>query len=54
MARDEVDTTLITSERRKRKLTSYITNDDNISADRDETIKRLKETVNPTPAGQSS
>ena len=29
-------------------MTSYITNEDNASADKDETVKRLKETVNPS------
>jgi hypothetical protein len=47
MARDEVDLSLITNEGRKQKMTSYITNEDNVSADKDETVKRLKETVNP-------
>ena len=44
MARDEVDTSLITSEPRKRKLPSYATNNDNISADKEEIIKRMKHT----------
>ena len=50
MARDEVDISLITSERRKRKLASYVTNKDNISADKAETVKQLKKTVNPASA----
>jgi hypothetical protein len=45
MARDEVDTSLITTDRRKRKLPSYATNNDNISADKDDVIKRMKHTV---------
>ena len=45
--RNEVDPALITSEPRKRKLASYATNKDNNSADKDETVKRLKRTVNP-------
>jgi hypothetical protein len=53
MPRDEVDPSLIMSEPRKRKLTSYTTNDDNRSADREATIKRLKETVKPTMTVQS-
>ena len=47
MPRDEMDPSLITNEPRKRKLTSYATNKDNISADKDETVKRLKRTVDP-------
>jgi hypothetical protein len=50
---DEVDPSLITSEPRKRKLTSYTTNEDNISADKEATVKRLKETVKPTMTVQS-
>jgi hypothetical protein len=48
MPHDEVDPSLITCKPRKRKLTSYITNEDNISADKEATVKRLKETVKPT------
>jgi hypothetical protein len=47
MPRDEIDPSLITDEPRKRKLASYVTNNDNISADKDETIKRMKRTVDP-------
>jgi hypothetical protein len=47
MPRDEMDLSLITNEPRKRKLASYATNKDNISADKDETVKRLKRTVDP-------
>jgi hypothetical protein len=47
MPRDEMDPSLITNEPRKRKLASYVTNKDNISADKDETVKRLKRTVDP-------
>jgi hypothetical protein len=47
MPRDEIDPSLITDEPRKRKLASYVTNKDNISADKDETIKRMKRTVDP-------
>jgi hypothetical protein len=46
MARDEVDLSLITNDRRKRKLGSYATNKDNISADKDEVVKRMKHTIN--------
>jgi hypothetical protein len=42
MARDEVDPSLITNDRRKRKLPSYATNNDNISADKNEVIKMMK------------
>ena len=42
MARDEVDPSLITDEPRKRKLPSYANNADNISADKDEVVKRVK------------
>jgi hypothetical protein len=47
MARDEVDTSLITNDRRKRKLPSYANNADNISADKDAVVKRMKLTSNP-------
>jgi hypothetical protein len=47
MARDEVDPSLITNDRRKRKLPSYASNADNISADKDEIVKRMKLTSNP-------
>jgi len=45
MARDEVDPSLITNDRRKRKLGSYATNKDNISADKDGVVKRMKHTL---------
>jgi hypothetical protein len=48
MARDEVDPSLITDEPRKRKLPSYANNPDNISADKDEVVKRMKLTVTGT------
>jgi hypothetical protein len=48
MARDEVDPSLITNDRRKRKLPSYANNADNISADKDEVVKRMKLTSNPS------
>jgi hypothetical protein len=50
MPRDDVDSSLITSECCKRKLTSYITDDDNVSADKAMFVKRLKETINLTSA----
>lgn len=50
MARDEVDLSLITNDRRKRKLPSYVTNEDNISADKEEVVKRMKHTINPSQA----
>ena len=46
MACDEVDPSLITSNRHKRKLLSYVTNEDNISADKDEVVKKMKHTMN--------
>jgi hypothetical protein len=46
MPRDEVDPSLITNDRRKRKLPSYATNKDNISADKEQTVKRMKQTMN--------
>lgn len=46
MARDEVDPSLITNDRRKRKLPSYATNKDNISADKEGVVKRMKHTIN--------
>jgi hypothetical protein len=45
MPRDEMDPSLITEGPRKRKLASYATNADNISADKDDVIKRMKRTV---------
>lgn len=48
MACDEVDTSLITMDRRKRKLPSYVTNKDNISADKEDMVKRMKHTINPS------
>ena len=50
MARDEVDISLITNDRRKRKLPAYATNADNISADKNDVVKRMKLTSNPTQA----
>ena len=47
MPRNEVDPSLITNEPRKRKLASYVTNKDNISADKDEMVKRIKCTIDP-------
>lgn len=47
MPRDEVDPSVITNEPRKRKLSSYVRNPDNISGDRDQYVKRIKHVVNP-------
>lgn len=47
MPRNEVDSSLITNEPRKRKLAPYVTNKDNISADKDEMVKRMKRTIDP-------
>ena len=54
MARDEVDPSLITNDPRKCKLPSYATNTDNISADKNEVIKRMKKnTDKPSQDGKS-
>ena len=45
MARDEVDPTLITNDRCKRKLASYATDKDNISADKEAIVNRMKVTA---------
>lgn len=42
MARDEVNTDLIVEGPRKRKLAAHITSEDNASADKDKTAKRLR------------
>ena len=42
MACDKVDTSLITNDHRKCKLAPYANNPDNISADKEEVIKRMK------------
>ena len=52
MARDEVDPSLITNDRRKRKLPSYVTNDDNISVDKEGVVKRMKSTINAASCEQ--
>ena len=44
---NEIDPSLITNEPRKCKLGSYITNNDNISTDKDEIVKRMKCTIDP-------
>ena len=54
MACNEVDPSLITNDRRKRKLPSYVTNNDNISADKNEVVKRIKHTLNPSWASEQS
>ena len=46
MARDEVDPAFIINDHRKRKLGSYATNEDNISADKHGVVKRMKLTLN--------
>jgi hypothetical protein len=46
MPRDEVDTSFITNVPRKRTLSSYVRNPDNISGDRDQYVKRIKKVVN--------
>ena len=47
MPRDEVDVSAITNEPRKRTLSAYVRNQDNISGDRDQYVKRIKQTVIP-------
>ena len=47
MPRDEVDISAITNEPRKRTLSAYVRNQDNISGDRDQYVKRIKQTINP-------
>ena len=47
MPRDEVDLSVITNEPRKRTLSSYVRDQDNISGDRDQYVKRIKQVVNP-------
>ena len=44
---NEIDPSLTTNEPCKRKMAAYVTNTDNISADKDKTVKRLKRTVDP-------
>ena|SRR6266550_340873 len=48
MARDDVDPSLILTERCKRKMSSYATNEDNCSADKADTIKCLRKTIKST------
>ncbi|KAG5647790.1 hypothetical protein H0H81_007425 [Sphagnurus paluster] len=43
MARDEVNLSLIVDGPRKRKLAAHITSEDNVSADKDYTTKRLRQ-----------
>ena len=47
MPREEVDISAITNEPRKRTLSSYVHNQDNISGDRDQYVKRIKNAINP-------
>ena len=47
MLRDEVDPFVVTNEPRKRKLSSYVRNQDNISSDGDQFAKRIKQVTNP-------
>lgn len=42
-----MDPSFITTEPRKRTLSSYVHNQDNISGDRDQFVKRIKQVVNP-------
>jgi hypothetical protein len=47
MPQDEVDLSAITNEPRKRTLSSYVNNPDNISGDKEQYVKTIKKTVNP-------
>ena len=47
MPRDEVNPSFITNKPWKRTLSSYVHNQDIISGDRDQYVKRIKQTVNP-------
>ena len=47
MLRDQPDPSTITNERWVRTLSSYVQNEDNISNDRDQYVKRIKQAVNP-------
>ena len=42
---NKIDALLIINEPRKQKLASYATDKDNVSADKDKTVKRMKRTV---------
>jgi hypothetical protein len=42
-----VDPSVITNEPRKRIPSSYVRDPDNISGDRDQYVKRIKQTINP-------
>ena len=42
-----MDPSAITNEPRKRKLSSYVRNEDNISGDKDQYVKTIKQVVNP-------
>ena len=54
MACDKVNPSLITNDCHKHKLPSYVTNNDNISADKNEVVKRMKHTLNPSQASEQS
>ena len=48
MPRDEMDPSLITTGPRKWKLGAYATNKDNSSADKEDIVKRMKHTMDPS------
>ena len=54
MPHDKVDAALITNEPHKWKLGSYFTNEDNVSGDRDQYVKKLKHTIEPGMSTQDS
>ena len=47
MPRDKVDISVITKEPRKRTLSAYVRNQDNVSSDKEQYVKRIKQAVNP-------
>ena len=47
MPRDDVDPSIITNEPRKHTLSSYVRDQENISGEGDEYVKRIKQNVNP-------
>ena len=53
MPRDEVDSSLIVDGPCKRKLAPYATNEDNCSADMNETVKRMKKNAGLTESQTS-
>jgi len=48
MLHNNINSFLITTKHHKQKLTSYVTNEDNASADKAKFVKQLKDTINLT------